>query len=122
MSVGRIRQLPGDERGATAIEFAFVLPIFLALVFGILNVSLLMLTVASLHHTVEKGARCASLKGGTCPEADLKGYYFAPGPAPKFTANASAACGRLLTATVVYNLNAVIYQKAVSLSATACFP
>jgi hypothetical protein len=117
----RIKQFTDDERGATAVEFAFVLPTLLVFVFGILNFSLLILTIASLHYAVEKGARCGSLKE-VCSEAELKSYYFAPGPSPTFTPNPGAACGFAMTATVPYRITAVIYHKSITLSASSCFP
>ena len=48
----------GDERGATAIEFALIAPVFLALILGIFHLSLLGFTIANLNYAVEKGARC----------------------------------------------------------------
>jgi Flp pilus assembly pilin Flp len=115
------RDLHADESGATAIEFAFVMPVFLMLVVGIINLSLLVLATASLHYAVEKGARCASVKG-TCPDSEFKSYYFAPGPLPTFIADPKAACGHALSATVPYNINAVFFQKSIILSAASCFP
>jgi Flp pilus assembly pilin Flp len=107
-----------DEAGATAIEFALVVPALLTLMVGIINISLLGMTSASLHYSVEEGARCASIKQ-ICPEP--KERYFAPGPPPVFTLSA-AACGSLLSATVTFNLNAVLIRKSIQLSATSCYP
>ncbi|MBF9234255.1 TadE/TadG family type IV pilus assembly protein [Microvirga alba] len=109
----------GDERGATAIEFALVAPVFLALVFGIFHLSLLGFTVASLNYAVEKGARCNAI-ATDCPDAAA--YYFAPEPAPVFTSDKAAACGTLVNATVTYQLNVLIYQASIPLTASACFP
>ncbi|MFC4172919.1 TadE/TadG family type IV pilus assembly protein [Microvirga sp. GCM10011540] len=118
---GRIKGFPGDVRGATAVEFAFVLPILLAFVLGTINLSLFILTTASLHYAAEKGARCGALNGA-CPESELKSYYYAPGPGPTFTQDPGAACGYAITATVPFRLNAVIYHKSITLSASSCFP
>ena len=57
----------GDERGATAIEFALIAPVFLALVLGIFHLSLLGFTVANLNYAVEKGARCDAI-ATDCPD------------------------------------------------------
>ncbi|WP_407666807.1 TadE/TadG family type IV pilus assembly protein [Microvirga roseola] len=116
---GRVcKCLTRDEQGATAIEFAFVAPAFLTLMLGLINLSLLSMTIASLHYSVEEGARCVSVRPA-CSEPNSR--YFAPGPAPVYT-SANAACGYSLTATVTFDLNVVFYRKAIPLSATACFP
>ncbi len=107
-----------DERGAAALEFALVVPALLTLIVAVINVSLLGMTSASLHYAVEEGARCASVRQ-ICPEP--RSRYFAPGPAPAFTLT-SAVCGSLLSATVTFNLNAVLIRKSIQLSATSCYP
>jgi Flp pilus assembly pilin Flp len=107
-----------DEGGVTAIEFALVMPAFMAFILGIINLSLLCLTVASLHYSVGEGARCAAVKTA-CPAPE--GRYFAPGPAPVFTL-AMAPCGHALSATVTFNINVILFQKDIPLAATACFP
>jgi len=112
------KRLAKDESGVAAIEFAFVVPAFLTLVLGIINLSLLGLTLASLHYSVEEGARCASVKM-VCPEP--KSRYFAPGPIPVFTSS-KGPCGFTLSATVTFNLNVILYQRAIPLTAIACFP
>ena len=53
--------MSSDERGATAIEFALIAPVFLAMVLGIFHLSLLGFTVANLNYAVEKGARCDAI-------------------------------------------------------------
>ena len=115
----RITTVREDQRGATAIEFALVAPVFLALLIGIFHVSLLGFTVATLNFAVEKSARCQAISTG-CP--DVSTYYYAPNPAPVFTSDTSAACGTRVYATVTYQFNVMIYKAAVPLSASACFP
>jgi Flp pilus assembly pilin Flp len=115
----RTRRLQNDECGATAVEFAIVAPVFLAVVFGIIQLSILAFTVASLNYAVEKGARCAAVRMG-CPSP--VSHYYAPGPAPSFTTVESAACGLSLTASVTYNLNILAFQRSIVLSGSACFP
>jgi Flp pilus assembly pilin Flp len=107
-----------NQGGATAIEFALVMPTFLTLIVGVINLSLFCMTSASLQYSVEEGARCASVRQ-TCPEP--KSRYFAPGPAPVFTSS-NAACGYLLSAKVTFNLDAILYRRSIPLSATACYP
>jgi hypothetical protein len=96
-----------------------IAPVFLALVLGIFHLSLLGFTIASLNYAVEKGARCDAI-ATNCP--DIATYYFAPDPAPVFTHDKAAACGASVSATVTYQLNVLIYQSSIPLSASACFP
>jgi Flp pilus assembly protein TadG len=119
MRQGWTRRLRGDERGATAIEFALIAPVFLALILGIFHLSLLGFTIANLNYAVEKGARCDAI-ATNCPNAAT--YYHAPDPAPVFTYNKAGACGTLVNGTVIYQLNVLIYQASIPLSASACFP
>ena len=119
MRQGWTKGLRCDERGATAIEFAVIAPVFLALILGIFHLSLLGFTLANLNYAVEKGARCNAISPD-CPDAST--YYYAPNPAPVFTYDAKAVCGASVSATVTYELNVLIYQKSIPLSASACFP
>ncbi|KAB0265762.1 TadE/TadG family type IV pilus assembly protein [Microvirga brassicacearum] len=111
--------LRNDERGATAIEFALIAPVFLALVMGIFHLSLLGFTIANLNYAVEKGARCSAI-ATNCP--DVATFYYGPSPAPVFTSDSAVACGTSVNATVIYELNVLIYQASIPLSASACFP
>ena len=49
------------ESGATAVEFALVLPPFLMLFLGILSACLAVFAAASLHYAAEGAARCFSI-------------------------------------------------------------
>jgi Flp pilus assembly pilin Flp len=113
------RGLLSDPSGATAVEFAMVAPVFLALILGIIHLSFLALTVGSLNYSVEKGARCAALStAANCP---AESYYFAPGDTPVFTYS-GAACGTSLTGEVTYSMNVILYHASIPLRASACFP
>jgi Flp pilus assembly protein TadG len=118
MMSNHARRLLRSESGASAVELALIAPVFLALLLGGVQCGLLIFTQASLHYAVQKGVRCLALNS-TCASASA--YYFAPGPAPVFTPT-TMTCGKALTGAVTYSLNVVVYQKDVSLSATACFP
>jgi Flp pilus assembly protein TadG len=50
-----------NERGATALEFAILAPVFFLLIFGIIEFGVLFWTQVGLQHGVEMAARCASL-------------------------------------------------------------
>ncbi len=56
----------GHDRGATAIEMAILLPIFLAIIFGVMEFSRLQWTQQSLEELSYKAARCASMDNDLC--------------------------------------------------------
>lgn len=56
-----LRLLRRSERGSTAVEFALVLPVFLLLVFGVVEFGRVMWADNTLRHAVQEGARCAAL-------------------------------------------------------------
>lgn len=68
-NIARIR---GNEDGSTLLEFAFVMPVFVMMLLGGLDVgySLYLRTVGS--GTLESAARSASLQGATEAELDTK--------------------------------------------------
>lgn len=57
------------ESGATAVEFALVLPSFLMLFLGILSACLAVFAAASLHYAAEGAARCYSVNSTPCSTA-----------------------------------------------------
>lgn len=48
-----------DDRGAAAIEMAFVLPIFLVMLWTVVQMGLVMRAVAGMQHALGEGARLA---------------------------------------------------------------
>ncbi len=121
--------LAACRNGASAIETALVLTIFLGLLFGIVSFSLVLWTQASLHFAVQAAARCASVNATTCGSGSatqtyaLSKYYGQGlGGINPFTYTATA-CGHTVTADYTYKLSIPFYGNyPLSLSATACFP
>ena len=114
-----------DERGTSAIEFAFVGPVFMMLVIGTMYGCLMLYSMASLNYAVEEGARCASVKTTVCATNDAVITYAQAaysGPVtPTFTST-TPACGHAVTGTTSFTLNAGVASWSVPLSATACYP
>jgi len=113
------------ERGAAAVEFALVLPVFATLTFGLLWACLIIYSNASLHYAVEQAARCYSVNSSQCGSASTaqtyaKSHYGGIGK-PSFTAS-NPACGSQVSGSVTLNLNAAIMNWNVPLNAKACFP
>lgn len=56
------RRLARDQRGVTAIEFAFVAPVFLLLLTAVFDIGFLFYARSVLQGAVDEGARSASLE------------------------------------------------------------
>lgn len=75
----------GGQKGATAVEFAFVFPVFFLLFYGLLMYGLIFLMRLGLQHAAEDGARaalrypatsCAVALGRTCTATEQSQYQF----------------------------------------------
>jgi len=123
--VPRIVRITTCDGGATAVEFALVLPILAMLLVGITSACLLVFSAASLNYAVEQAARCYSVDTSECSSTTTTQAYaqnhYAGISSPKFTA-ATPACGHQVSATVTIAFNVAVASWNVPLSATACFP
>jgi Flp pilus assembly pilin Flp len=119
-----------DERGTTAVEFAIVAPVFIALLVGTLALCVGLFLIGSLHFAVEEGARCASIKtacqvngipDAAATQTSAQNHYYGPDVSPTFT-YAAASCGNSVSASISYSMNVGFRTFVVPISATACFP
>ena len=117
-----------DERGTSTVEFALVVPAFLALVVGGMHLSMLGFTTSNLHYAAEEAARCGAIQTTRCTSATLAQnaasavFTNLTGATAVFTATPGATCGYQVTGTVTYPLNTGAANINVPLSATACYP
>jgi Flp pilus assembly protein TadG len=119
-----------DTRGATAVEFALTLPFFAALIFGLIQVSLLLWTQLGIQNGVEAAARCASINAAICPDASSIQNYAAQHalglslPASTFSVPTTPpACGNQVSATYTMALFSSSFPSAsLTLNAQSCFP
>jgi len=119
------------ERGATALEFAFLAPVFFAMIFGVIDVGRVAWTLGSLHFAAESAARYASLNydssgnppaAGTVQTYALNAYYGESLSSNPFTYSATG-CGNTVTASYTYSLTIPFAGTwSIPLGATACFP
>ncbi len=58
MMLRTLRSLAADRRGAAAVEFALVAPVFLALLLGIVEFAYQMWTRVALDYALAQAARC----------------------------------------------------------------
>ena len=115
-----------DECGASSAEFALVVVPFLALIFAIIAMSMMMYTNQSLQYATEAAARCFAVDVSNCPPAGAaqtyaSNRYTGPNIGPAFVATATG-CGHTVTGTASLPLDAVVISITVPLSASACFP
>lgn len=122
----KLSSLYRNREGTTAVEFALVAPVFIALIFGTIGVSLAVFLIGSLHFAVEDGARCASVKTAICSDAATtiaytQSRFLGPNVSPTFT-YAAAACGNSVTGSVSYTMDVGFRRFVIPISASACFP
>lgn len=71
-AAARCDLLRHDQRGATVVEFALVLPVLLLALFGLFDLSYNMYTASMLHGAIQKAARDASIEGAAPTELDAR--------------------------------------------------
>jgi len=131
---GRLARIAGaaqamrrEQSGATAAEFALVVPTFLLLVFGTINVGMAMSAVIQVHYAAQKAARCLSTDvTATCTTGNIdtiaKSYYDGPGMTALTFSATAPACGNKVTGTGSYDLVTGFSSTAVTITANACYP
>ncbi len=120
------REFLADRRGVTAVEYAFILPVFILMIFGVIGVSQLAGAVSGMHYAVEEASRCFAVNKTTCGSPTeaatyAEGKYMGPNVGALFVAN-NTGCGFTVSATATYRLELAITTMDVPLSAAACYP
>src|SRR6266404_8214774 len=98
-----------DQRGATVVEFALTLPLFVMFILAIMDGSMLMWTQLGLQHGAEMAARCAAVNTTTCgTNANIQSYAAAQAYGLSMTSSAytvsTAACGKTVIGNYTYPL------------------
>jgi Flp pilus assembly protein TadG len=117
------------RRGATALEYALVLPALLLFLLGIMDMGRLVWTQATLDHAADAAARCASIDTADCgTTAAIQTYaatqaYGMSLPTSDFTVSA-ASCGQQVTvsAPFAFVIGGWVSPGTVTLTANACYP
>jgi Flp pilus assembly protein TadG len=125
----KLQLLRSDTRGASSIEFAATMPLFLALTFGTVEAGLLMWTELGLQHGVAVAARCASVNTTLCNSTGniqnvAAQNSFGLNPPPSTFTVTTPACGNQVSASYSFNLLTSYFFSAASLTLTArsCYP
>jgi Flp pilus assembly protein TadG len=127
-----------DQGGAAAVEFALATPVLAFLIFGSINLCMVLYSVVTIQSAVEQAARYASAytsaHGGTDPGSTTvisyaKTQYAGPNIGATYTYSDSDSCatyngssvGHRVTASGSYKLFFGVEAVSVPISATACF-
>ena len=114
--------------GNPAVEMALLLPVFLTLVYGIVEFGRVLWTLSTLHYAVEEAARCASINATTCGTSTQIQSYAANrastiGVATSVFTPTTAACGHKVAASYVFPFAVSGFMPyTITLTAQSCFP
>jgi len=125
-----IARLWKRQEGASAVEFALVLPILLMLTLGAIGATIMLYSVVSLHYAVEDAARCVSVKTLVCTsQATMRTYaanrYKGPTLASltfNLTPATAANCGNRVVGTGTLAFTTGIATVNLPISASSCYP
>jgi len=121
--MNRTARIWASQNGTTAVETALVAPVFIALLFGLLEGAIMLWTQLGLQTATDRAARCAAIDTSRCGTSTLLQNYAAGQalsakiPASSFTLT-SETCGAAVTGLVKVRFVAT----EVTLSARSCFP
>jgi hypothetical protein len=126
MMTHKLKNLFADKDGTSAIEFAIVGPVFLAMIIGLFYTCLMLFEMGSMQYAVEDAARCASVKATVCTGGDstvsyAQAAYLGPTTTPAFVYS-TPACGHQVSASATFTYNFVLAHMNVPMSAVSCFP
>jgi Flp pilus assembly protein TadG len=128
-----LHRLWRSRGGATAIEMAFLLPVFLGFLLGIEEFGRALWTQTALQYAVEAAARCAVVSPSFCTDVPAYAASQAFGmsiPSSAFTYTPNAICGVAsvtsggqVTASYAFPaLVPALVPISVTLSAKSCHP
>jgi len=123
----RRSSLFSDRRGATAVEFALILPPFLLLLLGVVEFGRALWTQSALHFAVEEAARCATVDATNCATATQVKTFAVSRAAGVGLTNAvftltTPACGNQVSASYPFPFVLANMFPNVTLTARSCFP
>jgi Flp pilus assembly pilin Flp len=119
-----LKSLRRDQQGTTAVEFAIIAPVFIALLIGTMTLCVGLFLIGSPHFAVEDSARCTICSNAATTVAYTQSRYFGPNVSPTFT-YATGTCGNSsnsVSASINYSMNVGFRTFVIPIRATACFP
>jgi Flp pilus assembly protein TadG len=130
------------QRGASAVEFALVIPVAVMLILGVIHMSMVVYSAVNLHFAVEGTARCIAVsanvvaaqssltppcKSTTATSVQSYGVarYVGPNISPTFvlgsSANAACSTTNLVCATGTYKMSMGFVSIPITVSASAYY-
>jgi len=127
--LSRAPRLLACESGSSAVELGIILSIFVSMLFGIINIAMVLWTLGGMHYAAETAARCAAVGSSSCTTASAIQTYalnqyagLSLGATNPFSYSATG-CGHTVTASYTYSLVIpLIGTYSLPLSAAACSP
>ena len=114
--------------GTTAVETAIVVPVFLLLLFAVIEAGLIFWTQTTLQFAVEAAARCAAVNTTQCGSASAIQSY-AASQTPGMTVSGSSfipstqSCGSQVSISYTFNfIVSGLFPGTMTLNATSCHP
>ena len=128
MTLFRIAGAMREDRGASAVEFALVFPVFILMVLGIFEFSRALWTSSLLNYAVQAAARCGAVDTATCGSSTDTVTYAVQNSSPLSIPSSDFAattqnCGSQVT--VAFPFTFIVPQMFpfnITLSAQACYP
>jgi Flp pilus assembly protein TadG len=111
-----------DSRGSVLIEFAVVAPVMMLLIFGGIELGMVMVSRQQLEFATEAAAKCFATKNANCLTTAATKTYAAgiSGYSPDIFSVSTMPCGGSVIAN--YNYAPMILPKAIPIGASACYP
>lgn len=115
------------RRGSVAVEYAILLPVFLLLVLGAMDMGRLLWTQVTLDRFVQQAARCAVVTPTTCADAaQIQTFALTTNYGMSFTdatfTVTTPACGKQIAASLPFKFSAPLISPSITLAAQACYP
>lgn len=117
-----------DRRGVTAMEFGLLALPLTMLLFGVVELGMVIRMKSALQFATTNAARCAAVNRTTCTSTDaVKAYAATQTQGVTIAASAftvtTESCGKKVVANVAFPVSAQsILRTGLTLSAQACYP
>lgn len=119
--LSRSFRMASSDRGASALEFALVVPILLVLVMGIIEFGFMFQAQLALTHAAREGARMAAVDKYDAAKVVNQAYPVTPAIATVPSPPSSAASGDPISVTLSYDYDWQVlpFPGTVALTGTA---
>lgn len=124
----RISPLIRNGRGAASVELALTLPVFLLILFGVVETGHVVWMKAAIQSGAQQAARCSAIGSSSCSTVSATQAYAAArsyglNPSASVFTVTTPSCGKQVDASYVYRspVSAIIPYNF-TLTAKSCYP